>query len=397
MGKTAVFIIRTDGFQGLEGYFAQRLSRYLLKGEGQEEYDIFELVGLPSSEVKEIKYLEGYQVIVLIYGDLYITAESIKNLSRIANKHKDISVIVPVSNESMVSDQRYPPPFLYQTPSIFKWAVSNIYKNFGDEIIEVKEVDNFCLAFRREILDILQDNYPLSDIPDAIKNKGLRFGVAKGVYVHRYGNCCESGREDLIKHIPLDAVDVLDVGCANGLFGEMLKKRQRCIVTGVDSDTKVIDIARDRLDFVIHGDIEKIIDEGVLEEYDCIVCGDVLEHLRDPWRVVGGLKRHLRDGGLFIASTPNIANWAIIYEMLNGRWDYVPFSILSGTHIRFFTKSTFKELFEEIGYKIKAIFFQHIEIPDNAMEFISSLKRLSPEVDEEELKVTEILIVAQKV
>jgi 2-polyprenyl-3-methyl-5-hydroxy-6-metoxy-1,4-benzoquinol methylase len=197
-------------------------------------------------------------------------------------------------------------------------------------------------------------------------------------------------------HVPLDAKDVLDIGCANGLFGELLKERQGCVVTGVEQDTELVNIAGARLDNVISGNIEEIIDRGILGRFDCILCGDVLEHLNNPWKVVGGLKRHLKKGGLFIASVPNIANWAIIYEMLKGRWDYVPFSILSGTHIRFFTRESLKELFEDAGYRIREIYFQGFEVPAEGAEFIGVLKKNLPEINVEELKASEIIIVAKR-
>jgi 2-polyprenyl-3-methyl-5-hydroxy-6-metoxy-1,4-benzoquinol methylase len=195
----------------------------------------------------------------------------------------------------------------------------------------------------------------------------------------------------------LDAKDIFDIGCANGLFGQMLKKRQRCVVTGIECDTELVNMAKARLDNVINGDIEKIIDRGALGRFDCIVCGDLLEHLNDPWKVVSGLKRHLKKGGLFVTSVPNIANWAIIYEMLKGRWDYVPFSILSGTHLRFFTKHSLKELFEDAGYRIREIYFQGFEVPAEGTEFIGVLKKDLPEINVEELKASEIVIIAERV
>ena len=196
-------------------------------------------------------------------------------------------------------------------------------------------------------------------------------------------------------HVPFKAGKILDIGCANGLFGELLKKRQRCTVTGIDTDPELINVAKGRLDNVIHGDVGTIIEGGSLGTYDCIVCGDLIEHLNNPWKVVKELRDHLKKGGLFIASTPNIMNWAILLDLLSGRWDYVPFSILSGTHIRFFTRSTLTELFEGAGYRIKEVIFQNFEIPPMGIGFISSLKNVCPSVSEEELKASEIIVVAQ--
>jgi 2-polyprenyl-3-methyl-5-hydroxy-6-metoxy-1,4-benzoquinol methylase len=168
------------------------------------------------------------------------------------------------------------------------------------------------------------------------------------------------------------------------------------VVTGIECDTELVNMAKSRLDNVISGDIEEIIDRGSLGRFDCILCGDLLEHINNPWKVVGALKRHLKKGGLFIASVPNIANWAIIYEMLKGRWDYVPFSILSGTHIRFFTRESLRECFEDAGYEIEKIYFQSFGIAPGGSEFIGVLKGSLPHINEEELKASEIIIVAKR-
>jgi 2-polyprenyl-3-methyl-5-hydroxy-6-metoxy-1,4-benzoquinol methylase len=356
---------------------------------------LYEIDGDNRLKINDVYEYKGYDVFVLIHGNVFITQEGVNSLSRIAIDREDLSAIAPVSNLSKVSLQCQSPPFSYQTISAFRWAQREIYEQFREDVVEVEEIDDFCFAFRRGLLEGLPRECFLSDLPKIVKNTGFRFGIAKGVYANRYGNCYESPREDLMAHVPLDAKDVFDIGCANGLFGELLKKRQRCVVTGVDSDSELVNIARARLDNVISGDIEEIIDREILGRFDCIVCGDLLEHLNNPWKVIGALKRHLKKGGLFIASVPNVANWAIIYEMLKGRWDYVPFSILSGTHLRFFTKHSLKELFEDTGYRTREIYFQGFEVPAEGAKFIGVLKKNLPEINEEELKASEIVVVAE--
>ena len=395
MGKIAIFIIKEGGFKGTEGQTAQRVLRCLLSENDNSTMDLYAIDRDNQLKINDVLKYEGYEVFVLIYGNLFITQEGIKVLSKIATERDDLSAIAPVSNLSKVSLQCQAPPFFYQTISVFRWAQREIYEQFKEDVVEVEETDDFCFAFRKELLEGLPKERFVSDLPKIIKNIGLRFGIAKGVYANRYGNCYESTREDLMLHVPLDAKDVLDIGCANGLFGQLLKERQRCVVTGIECDTELVNMAKARLDNVISGDIEEIIDRGSLGRFDCILCGDLLEHLNDPWKVVSGLKRHLKKEGLFVTSVPNIANWAIICEMLKGRWDYVPFSILSGTHLRFFTRHSLKELFEDAGYRIREIYFQGFEVPAKGAEFIGVLKKNLPEINVEELKASEIVVVAE--
>lgn len=393
--KAAVVWITRDNMKGLEGQTAQLVMRRLFfEGEG-ERREVIEADGERSFKVKDLCLYKGYDVYVLITGIVFVTLKGLNNLLDIISRKSALSMVGPVSNVSTVERQRHSPPFFYQTISVFRWAVEEIHREFKDEVAEVDEIDDFCLAFRRELLDGLPGDLEVTDLPKIIKDRRSKCGIARGVYAHRYGNCYESGREDLLRHVPPDARDVLDIGCAEGLFGEMLKKRQRCSVTGIDTDRASAEISRGRLDSVILGDIEEVIEKGILGLYDCIICGDVLEHLNNPWKVLKGLRNNLGEGGIFIASSPNVMNWAVIYEQLRGRWDYIPFSILSGTHIRFFTKKTFAELFEGSGYRIKEVFLQSFEIPSRGAEFIAALKRLDSEIIEEELKAHEIVVVAE--
>ncbi len=395
MGKIAVFVIKGNGLEGMEGEAGRRLIRHLLCGEDKERPGYFEGDKVSSLTVGDICSYNEYDVFIFIYGILFITRQGVNALSAIVRNRMEFSFVAPVSNETEISHQQTTPPFLYQTASVFDWSASEICKKSKDEVTAVSEIDNFCFAVRKDVLHGLPRECSLADLPPLLKNTGLSLGVAKGVYVHRYGNCYESGRDDLIAHVPADAEEILDIGSAAGLLGELLKKRQRCVVTGVDVDIELADIARKRLDNVLTGDIEDLIDGKKLGTYDCIVCGDVLEHLNNPWKVVTGLKTHLRSGGIFIASTPNVMNWAVIYEQFKGRWDYVPFSILSGTHIRFFTRNTLRDLFEYAGYKIREVALQSFEIPPRGMEFIKSLKNISPGINEEELKASEIVVIAE--
>jgi hypothetical protein len=52
---------------------------------------------------------------------------------------------------------------------------------------------------------------------------------------------------------------------------------------------------------------------------------------------------------------PNVGHWSIVDDLIRGRFDYVPYSILSGTHVRFFTRATLRDLFEASGYRLVEI------------------------------------------
>jgi len=107
-------------------------------------------------------------------------------------------------------------------------------------------------------------------------------------------------------------------------------------------------------DFVI-GDIEKI-DINFNIKFDVIICGDVLEHLVDPYNIISKLKKNLKKDGVIIASLSNIRQIFILKDILiNGDFRYTDAGILDKTHLRFFCKKNMINLFEDNNLIVKKI------------------------------------------
>ncbi len=100
------------------------------------------------------------------------------------------------------------------------------------------------------------------------------------------------------------------------------------------------------------GNVESL-DLPYSEYFDYVICGDILEHLNDPWNMVSKIAKMLKKDGALICSIPNIRYWKIITDLtLYGRWDYTDSGILDSTHLRFFTKSTFFKMLHKANYKV---------------------------------------------
>ncbi len=74
--------------------------------------------------------------------------------------------------------------------------------------------------------------------------------------------------------------------------------------------------------------------------YDCIVCADVLEHLKTPERVLTQCKELLKPGGRLIVSVPNAGYCGLVAELMQGEFRYRREGILDNTHLRFFTRKS---------------------------------------------------------
>lgn len=144
---------------------------------------------------------------------------------------------------------------------------------------------------------------------------------------------------------------VLDVGCAAGVLGEHLKQ-QGCAseVVGIEIDTTSAKEALTKLDRVFCANLNQTSVDDVLKDFDrasfdYIICADVLEHLIDPWTILGDLVTFIKPGGRLVVSLPNVRHWSIWMPLvLKGRWEYCESGIMDRTHLRFFTRETSQKL-----------------------------------------------------
>jgi 2-polyprenyl-3-methyl-5-hydroxy-6-metoxy-1,4-benzoquinol methylase len=159
--------------------------------------------------------------------------------------------------------------------------------------------------------------------------------------------------EHLVALLPPEARRVLDVGCAAGALGEAIKEsRPGILVDGLDRESAVLEEAAARLDRVRLVDLDGPLPESS-ETYDTIICGDVLEHLIDPWRVLRWLTAQLEDGGHVVASIPNLRYYKVLRDLvLRGRFTYRDSGILDATHLRFFTLHEMESLFTKAGLEV---------------------------------------------
>lgn len=162
-------------------------------------------------------------------------------------------------------------------------------------------------------------------------------------------------RPELVALIPSSATRVLEIGCGAGRLGESLKKRQAVEVVGIELVPAAATEAARRLDQVLVGDVETMQLPFEDDSFDVIVCGDVLEHLREPDRLLQRARNWLRPGGRLISSIPNVRNHSVVRSLLEGNWTYEPAGLLDRTHLRFFTRREIEKLFFRAGYRIESI------------------------------------------
>lgn len=162
-------------------------------------------------------------------------------------------------------------------------------------------------------------------------------------------------RNDIISMIPESAKCILEIGCAAGMTGKELKKRSGVFVAGVEMDSRSAAQAIKVLDDVSEGNIETLDLPYSPHSFDCILFGDVLEHLVDPLAVLKKLTPLLKADGTVVASLPNVQYFGVVHHLAEGNWTYQKEGILDETHLRFFTYREIEKLFTAAGFDICAV------------------------------------------
>jgi 2-polyprenyl-3-methyl-5-hydroxy-6-metoxy-1,4-benzoquinol methylase len=163
----------------------------------------------------------------------------------------------------------------------------------------------------------------------------------------------KSPHSEILKHI-IPGSRVLDLGCAGGYIGALLKEKLGCTVTGIDFFDLAPGIV---LDEFIQYDLNKGIPDIDLSRFDYVVMLDVIEHLSSPESFIESLHKALdrNPNAILIASSANIGFIIPRLMLLIGQFNYGKRGILDLTHTRLFTFGSFRRLFKQNGYEIKFI------------------------------------------
>jgi 2-polyprenyl-3-methyl-5-hydroxy-6-metoxy-1,4-benzoquinol methylase len=145
---------------------------------------------------------------------------------------------------------------------------------------------------------------------------------------------------------------VLDLGCSSGLLASRVRSLGH-EVTGADME-ELPGVAA-RLDRFVRADLDRGLPEAITDAgpFDVVLAADVLEHVRDPARLLKAVRGVLCDRGVLIASVPNFGHWYARGRTALGVFDYDQRGVLDRGHVRFFTRRSFLRLLRDAGFSIE--------------------------------------------
>lgn len=128
-----------------------------------------------------------------------------------------------------------------------------------------------------------------------------------------------------------EGASVVDIGCGAGAYGPGLIERGHEWL-GLEANAYCCEILERRNLPFRRVDPELAQLPGSDSEWDCAICIEVLEHVKDPAGFVGEIARLVRKRALF--SVPNLELLPYMHD-----WNVVPWHLLERDHKNFFTRA----------------------------------------------------------
>ena len=167
-------------------------------------------------------------------------------------------------------------------------------------------------------------------------------------------NYYKNPRSEMARHIDGEPRRILEIGCAAGGFRRNIT--WPCEYWGVEPFGEAADAAATQLDRVMRGTFEDAAADLPDAYFDLVVCNDVIEHIADTWGMLRDVRGKLAPGGQFIGSVPNVRYVFNLMALLFARdWRYKDIGIRDRTHLRFFTKRSFRRTLAECGFEVERL------------------------------------------
>lgn len=147
---------------------------------------------------------------------------------------------------------------------------------------------------------------------------------------------------------------VLEIGCGRGDLLKNLSDKGFTALSGCDIDSGIIKKAKSICSiaklFVCNLESNK----DTQKKYDLIVAVEVIEHIFNCHKFIQFISKHLDTNGEVIITTPH---HGIIKNILISLFNFDKHFDIIGSHIRFFSLKSLKDIFHKQKFEIKNVIY----------------------------------------
>jgi 2-polyprenyl-3-methyl-5-hydroxy-6-metoxy-1,4-benzoquinol methylase len=172
---------------------------------------------------------------------------------------------------------------------------------------------------------------------------------------------------------------VVEVGCMRGALAKAyLDLNPECQWHGIDIDEDNIKTAQHICTKAVTANIEHLTlaDLKGYEDADLWIFADVLEHLYNPWELLRKLKLNACKEFNVLACIPNSQHWSFQARINSGMMQYENEGLFDRTHIRFFSRITMIELFQQSGFEIQKMLARNFDFPGST-QFMPHIRAMA--------------------
>lgn len=162
----------------------------------------------------------------------------------------------------------------------------------------------------------------------------------------------DGARPDLLEWLGGRYERILEIGPGRGGNADWLRSHGAERIVGIELHEPSAEVAWRAFDEVLVGDATRLV-ETLDEQFDLIICADVIEHLVDPWAFLRRLRILADSGSALVVSIPNIRFYRALWQIAVGAgFRYESEGTFDRTHLRFFTAGPLREMLIDTGWLV---------------------------------------------